>query len=197
MVHGDFKPGEVCKTSGEYRCVTCQRFGRESTIRLEAGRRSPSALRARSGERSRSIRSGSRRPARRDEPARRPCQIGSNSRLAGRLDQHSSQDKHRPAPRLGRAPARSSVIAAGATGPRLRRSWRSPRASCRTAVRRSSPGSPPPVARRLRAAIMTGVTARAGSLRDQPEIEVLVLPGSRSATPETAWSTVSESTANS
>jgi len=41
MVHGDFKVGELCRTSGLYLCRTCQARRRESTVRGQAGKPSP------------------------------------------------------------------------------------------------------------------------------------------------------------
>ena len=37
MVHGDFKPGEICRVSGAYECRTCRSVSRASTIERESG----------------------------------------------------------------------------------------------------------------------------------------------------------------
>jgi NAD-dependent SIR2 family protein deacetylase len=37
MVHGDFKPGEICKASGTYQCRTCQTRSRSSRIEMKEG----------------------------------------------------------------------------------------------------------------------------------------------------------------
>ena len=41
MVHGDFKPGEVCRADGQYRCVTCAGRSRESNLKMEKARSFP------------------------------------------------------------------------------------------------------------------------------------------------------------
>jgi hypothetical protein len=37
MVHGDFKPGEVCRLAGAYECRTCRKLSKASSIRLDKG----------------------------------------------------------------------------------------------------------------------------------------------------------------
>ena len=37
MIHGDFKPGEVCRETGEFECRTCKARSVRTTIRLEKG----------------------------------------------------------------------------------------------------------------------------------------------------------------
>ena len=37
MVHGDFKPGEICKISGPYACRTCAAAKRDSRVSMEQG----------------------------------------------------------------------------------------------------------------------------------------------------------------
>jgi hypothetical protein len=37
MLHGDFKPGEICKTSGPYVCRTCAGRKIASRITMEQG----------------------------------------------------------------------------------------------------------------------------------------------------------------
>ena len=37
MVHGDFKPGEICRASGGYECATCVARSRASRVTLEQG----------------------------------------------------------------------------------------------------------------------------------------------------------------
>ena len=37
MIHGDFKPGEVCRLSGGYECRTCRQLGRSSKVHMERG----------------------------------------------------------------------------------------------------------------------------------------------------------------
>ena len=37
MVHGDFKPGEICRANGAYECRTCRSVGRASRITMERG----------------------------------------------------------------------------------------------------------------------------------------------------------------
>ena len=37
MMHGDFKPGEICKASGIYQCRTCQARSRVSRVEMQRG----------------------------------------------------------------------------------------------------------------------------------------------------------------
>lgn len=37
MIHGDFKVGEICQTSGLYECRVCSRLGREARVTMHVG----------------------------------------------------------------------------------------------------------------------------------------------------------------
>jgi len=37
MLHGDFKPGEICKSSGAYACRTCAHLKIDSRLTMEQG----------------------------------------------------------------------------------------------------------------------------------------------------------------
>lgn len=37
MLHGDFKPGEICKTTGPYVCRTCAQRQLDSRVSMEMG----------------------------------------------------------------------------------------------------------------------------------------------------------------
>jgi hypothetical protein len=41
MIHGDFKPGEVCRTAGVYECRTCKGRSRASSVSVEQGQAFP------------------------------------------------------------------------------------------------------------------------------------------------------------
>ena len=37
ILHGDFKPGEICKAAGSYACRTCARLKLDSRLTMELG----------------------------------------------------------------------------------------------------------------------------------------------------------------
>jgi len=37
MIHGDFKPGEICQAPGSYECRTCRTFSRTQTVHMAQG----------------------------------------------------------------------------------------------------------------------------------------------------------------
>jgi len=41
MLHGNFKPGEICRAEGTYECWTCRQCSRDSRVQMERDKSFP------------------------------------------------------------------------------------------------------------------------------------------------------------